>query len=454
MGRPKKRQRTDSPEEEALFPSHTQRIGLGSNNAYDMSALGNAFPSMEEQQAFFAPGQQGLGVQDGFGGLGQYLLREGQQQLTPDTSQNNTPPNMLNLPAELQDTTRSNNHARVYSQSELNAAGTSTAMLLNPSFNMNSTFNNNLGFSNTDITNGNNFNTSNCNTSNGNVLNEASSNPGMGTLADMFNINFNDYNTNAPLNPDQIDTNNQFQDGVMNMFDIPMLLENDANLGMPPIEQPKCNCLNNLYLHLSSMIHMKDHSFPIGLHTIRHAMQAMLEAITCEHCPQTFLSGMTNTQLLGSLLMAVGTSYCKILQSITAEAKRADDNDENKKLRLADLNTTSDHLHTGGLGCAAAFTLDLTPTDWKAMAKKVVRAEVYGPQDGNDCCVYYIQLVEKMEKRHTHFECRKLPDDFPVDHQTGMQIGGPHMKKEDHLCFKLAQMSRKVIEGADWSALM
>lgn len=86
------------------------------------------------------------------------------------------------------------------------------------------------------------------------------------------------------------------------------------------------------------------------------------------------------------------------------------------------------------------------------MTKKVVRAEVYGPSDGNSCCSHFTGLLQQMEDRQKYFHGQiDLPEDFPRDPVTGVKMGGGNIPKEEHLCLKLVGCARKLVEGFDWS---
>lgn len=226
-----------------------------------------------------------------------------------------------------------------------------------------------------------------------------------------------------------------------------------ANLACPPNTLPTCACLSTLYLTLNTLQSMDPgFKFPFALHPLREAMQTASEVLSCEQCPQRFITAIQNTQLIGTLLMSIAERFSKVLESITSESLRADQANETKKFRLADLNTSTSHLHTGGLGCAAAFSIDLSPSEWRSMTKKVVRAEVHGPSDGNNCCVYFLALTKQMAERQNkwHQPEMKLPDDMPRD-QEGVPIGGARMPREDHVCLKLVGYAEKLVEGFDWS---
>ncbi|TKA74701.1 hypothetical protein B0A55_05090 [Friedmanniomyces simplex] len=214
---------------------------------------------------------------------------------------------------------------------------------------------------------------------------------------------------------------------------------------------PTCACLSTLYLTLNTLQSMDPTSpFPFSLHPLREALRTASDVLSCPLCPTRFLSAVQNTQLAGTLLMSIAERFGKILAAITQEAERAEQGGEVKRFRLADLNTSTSHLHAGGIGCVAAFSLNLSAGEWRTMAKKVVRAEVHGPSDGNVCCPYFVGVVEQMESRQEHWLDWEIPLDFPRDTE-GAPIGGENIPREDHVCIKLCAYSRKVIAGYDWS---
>jgi hypothetical protein len=150
-------------------------------------------------------------------------------------------------------------------------------------------------------------------------------------------------------------------------------------------------------------------------------MQTASDVLACDICPQKFISAIQNTQLIGTLLVTIAERFSKILEAISTEAGRAEEAGEAKKFRLADLNTSTGHLHTNGIGCAAAFNINLDPGEWRSLAKKVVRAEVYGPGDGeladrrgwnmadswvgegHERCSFFLGLAEKMRRRQEYW---------------------------------------------------
>lgn len=226
-----------------------------------------------------------------------------------------------------------------------------------------------------------------------------------------------------------------------------------SNLGMPMGLMPNCACLSTMYLTLNTLQSMPNtFAFPFALHPLREAMQTASEILACEECPKRFITAIQNTQLMGTLLMSIAERFSKILEHITSESLRASLAGEQKKFRLQDLNTSTSHLHAGGLGCLAAFSINLSPEEWRSMCKKVVRAEVQGPSEGNECCCYFLGVIQQMEDRQEKWHQNPVPKDFPVDAKTGKLLGGPRvdLPKEEHLCLKLPAYARKLAEGFDW----
>lgn len=222
---------------------------------------------------------------------------------------------------------------------------------------------------------------------------------------------------------------------------------------MPSGILPKCACLSTMYLTLNTLQTLsekQDEWFPYALHPLREATQTASQVLDCEECPKRFITAVQNTHLLGTLLMSISERYGRVLDSITAESERAEAANEKKKFLLSDLNHPTSHLHTGGLGCAASFSVNLSPQEWRSMCRKVVRAEVHGPEDGNECCVYLMGVFKQMEDRQDRWHSQRVPKDFPRDCK-GAALGRESLKKEDHLCLKLVGFAKKLVEGFDWS---
>ncbi|KAM3418693.1 hypothetical protein BST61_g4670 [Cercospora zeina] len=232
----------------------------------------------------------------------------------------------------------------------------------------------------------------------------------------------------------------------------------DASTNVQASSIPKCACLSTLYLTLNNLQAMDNDKcrFPFSLQPLREAMQAASDVLRCEECPRRFISAVQNTQLLGALLTSIVERFSKVLEHINAETRRAQAAGESKNFTLADLNTSTLHLHTGGLDCSAAFSIELSPDEWRKISKRVVRAEVHGPGAGNNCCPYFVGLCEEMECRQDRWHSRPLPKDFPCN-GNGLAIGIERdLMKSDHdnheyLCLKMVGFARRLVAMLDWS---
>ncbi|KAI7591683.1 hypothetical protein KC346_g16254, partial [Hortaea werneckii] len=106
----------------------------------------------------------------------------------------------------------------------------------------------------------------------------------------------------------------------------------------PLLPPPSCACLSTLYLTLSTLQqpHSSSHdassplppstSFPHTLVPLRKAMQTATSILTCPICPQRFLSAMQNTQLLGTLLVCIAERFRGVVEGID----KGEDGEEGK----------------------------------------------------------------------------------------------------------------------------
>ncbi|KAM0722929.1 hypothetical protein Q7P37_001127 [Cladosporium fusiforme] len=255
----------------------------------------------------------------------------------------------------------------------------------------------------------------------------------------------------------------------------PPTLNSNSNIAEPD-RVPTCACLSTLYLTLSTLTAMDStFPFPTSLHPMREAMQTAASVIDCPTCPTRFITGLQNVQLLNALLMSLADRFARVLNSISTEASALSDHNaslsdpsqhKTKSFRLADLSTPG-HLHTGGDHCAASFNLSFSPAEWRSMAKKVVRAEVYGPSDGNECCPYLLGLLARTEERQNRWhngpnllmdglrdkEGNAVPRMGSGNVSGGCDSGGGHANEKgprEHPCLQMLAGTRKMVATFDW----
>lgn len=198
---------------------------------------------------------------------------------------------------------------------------------------------------------------------------------------------------------------------------------------------------------------MDDFAFPASVHTLREAVGSAWDVLHCQECPKRFLTGMHNVQLLGLFLVSISERYAKVIDAIDQEEARASDRSELKSFRLADLTAASSHLHSGGnlMSPGTSFSLDLAPTEWKKLAKKVVKAEVKGTSDG--CCPCFVSLMDQMEVRQKHFHEHPPLVDGPKPYSRDkiLQMNREHAKKGGEFrCLHNVDEARKIVDNLDF----
>lgn len=243
---------------------------------------------------------------------------------------------------------------------------------------------------------------------------------------------------------------------------------------------PGCACLSSLYLSLNTLQQMElPLQFPFSLHSLREAMGTASSVLECEECPRRFITCIQNTSIIGTLFVSIAERFSKVLEAITSEAVRAKSANETKRFRLADLNTSTSHLHTGGVGCAAAFSINFSPDEWRAMSKKVVRAEVYGPHAASSTagggvhhqhnfdhdsragqsfsntehasCFYFMGIIRRMHERQESWHASPPPGDFPLDRNGQLIVDSTPCVENDHLCLKLPKYAKDLVKEFDWT---
>ncbi|KAF9774782.1 hypothetical protein IL306_007191 [Fusarium sp. DS 682] len=150
----------------------------------------------------------------------------------------------------------------------------------------------------------------------------------------------------------------------------------------------------------------------------------------CQICPTSHLSAMQNIQLLGTLLMSVGQQYGVILESIDKECEISRLQKEPKRLHFSDV---SDQSSTRG----PSYGVELSPLEWSVLARKAVRAEVYGNGSEEECLW---GLLNYLEERQAHWHA--VPPHQDCRHQ--------HQAEEEPFCIKIIHNAKDLIQALKW----
>ncbi|KAI7081815.1 hypothetical protein KC356_g8852 [Hortaea werneckii] len=286
----------------------------------------------------------------------------------------------------------------------------------------------------------------------------------------------------------------------------------DQHYEQPPslLPAPSCACLSTLYLTLSTLQQQQQQqphsfsashdpstpppltSFPHTLLPLRTAMQTATTILTCPICPQRFLSAMQNTQLLGTLLVCIAEKFRGVVEGIDGEGGKG----RGKEWRSWAKGVVWGEIYgrsrprgrrSGGekaegrggrgRGCEEEGVED---DDDDGETEEEGEQEDPSPPSStstsstpsspvatinNPAPIHFLALTKAMYDRQLAWHSStkdvvdaggkvktipSLPEDFPRDRE-GRPIGGPSLRKEDHMCLKFRGFAEKLVDGLDWS---
>ncbi|KAL5586165.1 hypothetical protein FOBRF1_016035 [Fusarium oxysporum] len=204
-----------------------------------------------------------------------------------------------------------------------------------------------------------------------------------------------------------------------------------------PISQTSsrsCSCLATFYLTVDDLCKNERLSFPSGLPFLRKTISTASQIAHCQICPTSHLSAMQNIQLLGTLLMSVGQQYGVILESIDKEAKASMEKNEMKRLQFSEVGVEYS-------AEAPSYNLELDPAAWADLAKKAVKAEVYGNGREEECLW---SVLNYLEKRQSQWHAVPPHRDCPHQYQ---------QSDEEPFCIKILHKAKESIEALKWKCL-
>ncbi|KAI4101666.1 MAG: hypothetical protein LQ339_004900 [Xanthoria mediterranea] len=194
-----------------------------------------------------------------------------------------------------------------------------------------------------------------------------------------------------------------------------------------------CTCLTQLHYMLQSFQSMPPASFPSSRNPLTRATRLGRTINRCTLCPLDFPTALQTSMLLVTLLRLTVHGYAALVRDIQAKAA------EGGKItyRVGELNLSNSHLHTGTLDCPMGFTIELDPEEWAAMARKVLRQDLYGSSQNIDC---FVGVLEEMEQRHQTWQLLELPFS-----DTSAAVRSRHAHPQE-LFLQLIQHCRAVVD--------
>ena len=168
----------------------------------------------------------------------------------------------------------------------------------------------------------------------------------------------------------------------------------DLVLGAQSVE---CKCLPQLYAFLGTFQKPMIPIYPFSLVALKKTAGFCTEAVRCQHCSTEYSSALQNSMLLGTLMNLVIIEYRKLLEHIDEQAAEG----AAKSMRMGNNTPEMMHLHTGTLDCPMGINLDLSGDEWKVLAKRTVRKEIFGPGEPN-----LAQIIQEMKDRQQQWHSR------------------------------------------------
>lgn len=208
-----------------------------------------------------------------------------------------------------------------------------------------------------------------------------------------------------------------------------------------------CACLSSIYLTLENLRSMDSVNFPASLHCLRDALYTSKSCIDCQICPSQYFTATQNVQLLGTLLLCISERYNRILKVITLESTRAEGAGQMKTLHIDSLEKSEPrHENVGGIHSNDPLVLELPPSQWRKLARKVVKAEVHGTSDAGR--ISLMSILTSLEERQARWHTMEPLEDCP---DPGRRRQDMHARNDNPMCLMLAREAKKVVNLFDFS---
>ena len=173
-----------------------------------------------------------------------------------------------------------------------------------------------------------------------------------------------------------------------------------------------CSCLPELYRTLASFSSLGSPSFPYSLGLLKQATNKGPGVLKCDTCPQTYNTALQNSMMLGTLINLIICEHRKLLKHIDERSER----EERIAFRMGEQPTPEQaHLHTGTVDCPMGVSIDLSGAEWRTLARKAVRKEVFGDRPGDQCLAL---LLDGMKERQVKWH--NSPDKEHHEQKPGM----------------------------------
>jgi len=142
-----------------------------------------------------------------------------------------------------------------------------------------------------------------------------------------------------------------------------------------------CTCLPDLYKSLANFQSSPPPLFPYSMAALKKAQLVGYTVVRCQQCSQEYNRAIQNSSMLGTLINLVISEYNKLLKYIDERSAK----EEMIPFRIGDGSPETQGLHTGTFDCPMGIEIDLNGEEWRTLARKVVKNEIFPARDGEQC---------------------------------------------------------------------
>ncbi|KAI4728312.1 hypothetical protein E4T49_03917 [Aureobasidium sp. EXF-10728] len=139
--------------------------------------------------------------------------------------------------------------------------------------------------------------------------------------------------------------------------------------------------------------------------------------------------------------------YNKILKVIASDAIKAEEMGQMKTLHIGSLESSKPrHEHIGGIDANEPLVLELPPLEWRKLANKVVKAEVYGTSAASRAS--FMSVLTRLEERQARWHTMEPAEDCPDPTWRRRDM---HDHNDNPMCLMLAREAKKLVDLFDFS---
>ena len=219
----------------------------------------------------------------------------------------------------------------------------------------------------------------------------------------------------------------------------------------PPSTESKGTCVPDMYDALKSL-ECLDPIFPQSLPTLRNAVRLAQTTLECEICNHKNFQHMMVT---GTLLQVTAERYARVLHSIDQQSHSDEEARRKRTLRMGEVSTDPSLAmqHTGQPGCPMGFEIEIEPSEWRRLARRVVQIDIFalGDEDeqekveeGKASRCGLMGVLKKMRRRQQERHAAFFATNPQAKHLSGL-ANCSSLNQETPMCLRVIQNVTDVV---------